>query len=48
MEKRVVVFLILALAIIIGYDYLMKELGYIQPPDQTDQPSATAPYAPPD
>ena len=48
MEKRVVVFLILALAIIIGYDYLMKELGYIQPPDQTDQPSATAPFAPPD
>ena len=38
MEKRVVLFLILALAIILGYDYLLKELGYIKEPVPQQQP----------
>ena len=38
MEKRVVIFLILALAIIIGYDYLLKQMGMVQSPPQPDQP----------
>src|SRR5881409_953579 len=38
MEKRVVHFLILALAIIIGYDYLLKQLGIVQSPPQPVQP----------
>ncbi len=33
MEKRVVLFLILSLAIIFGYDFLLKELGVLPPPD---------------
>jgi YidC/Oxa1 family membrane protein insertase len=31
MEKRVVLFLILSLLIIVGYDYLLKELGWLPP-----------------
>lgn len=34
MEKRVIIFLLLSLAIIFGYDYLLKELGLLQPPTQ--------------
>ena len=37
MEKRVVVFLILSLAIIIGYDYVLKQAGIIPPPAESDQ-----------
>jgi YidC/Oxa1 family membrane protein insertase len=37
MEKRVVVFLILSLAIIIGYDYVLKQAGLIPPPAESDQ-----------
>lgn len=37
MEKRVVVFLILSLAIIIGYDYVLKQAGIIPPPADSDQ-----------
>lgn len=37
MEKRVVVFLIISLIIIIGYDYLLKELGLAPPPSQTQE-----------
>jgi YidC/Oxa1 family membrane protein insertase len=33
MEKRVVLFLVLSLAIIFGYDYLLKQLGVLPPPD---------------
>lgn len=36
MEKRVIVFLILSLAIIIGYDYVLKQTGVIQPPADSD------------
>ena len=41
MEKRVVVFLILSLAIIIGYDYVLKQAGIISPPAETDQRPAS-------
>jgi YidC/Oxa1 family membrane protein insertase len=37
MEKRVIVFLILSLAIIIGYDYVLKQTGMIPPPAESDQ-----------
>ncbi|MBI3603752.1 MAG: membrane protein insertase YidC [Nitrospirae bacterium] len=39
MEKRVVVFLILALAIILGYDYLLKQMGLIPQSTQSSQES---------
>lgn len=38
MEKRVVLFLILALAIIVGYDYLLKQMGIVPSSPQPDQP----------
>src|SRR5437867_9377898 len=38
MEKRVVLFLILALAIIVGYDYLLKQMGLVPSSPQSDQP----------
>ncbi|MFO0705333.1 MAG: membrane protein insertase YidC [Nitrospira sp.] len=37
MEKRVVVFLLLSLAIIFGYDYALKELGWLPQPVETSQ-----------
>ncbi|TAJ22679.1 MAG: hypothetical protein EPO64_13130, partial [Nitrospirae bacterium] len=39
MEKRVVVFLILALAIILGYDYLLKQMGLVPQSSQSSQES---------
>ncbi len=39
MEKRVILFLILSLAIIFGYDYLLKQMGIISPPSQSDAPA---------
>lgn len=33
MEKRVIVFLIVSLAVIIGYDYLLKGMGLLPPPE---------------
>ncbi|WHZ23586.1 MAG: Inner membrane protein translocase and chaperone YidC, long form [Nitrospira sp.] len=41
MEKRVIVFLIVSLAVIIGYDFLLKEMGLVPPPEPT-QETATA------
>lgn len=41
MEKRVILFLLLSLGIILGYDYLLKELGlapHPSPPDQSESP----------
>ena len=35
MEKRVVLFLLLSLAIIFGYDFLLKQLGVIPPSDES-------------
>src|SRR5438093_3578266 len=54
MEKRVVLFLILALAIIVGYDYLLKRMGNVPsspqreqpPPLQTPTVTATVPESP--
>ena len=39
MEKRVVVFLILSLAIIFGYDYALKEMGWLPQPISTPESS---------
>lgn len=41
MEKRVVLFLILSLAIIFGYDFIMKELGFIPSPPPTKEDAGT-------
>src|SRR5438105_1457321 len=38
MVKRVVLFLILALAIIVGYDYVLKQMGIVPSSPQRDQP----------
>jgi YidC/Oxa1 family membrane protein insertase len=46
MEKRVVVFLILSLAIIIGYDYVLKQTGIISPPAELDQLPSSKSSAP--
>ena len=46
MDNRVIVFLILSLLIIVGYDYLMKELGYL--PSSTPEEQATEPVRPSD
>jgi len=50
MEKRVIVFLILSLTIIFGYEYLLKELGLQPPPPATQEspgpPVAQAPASP--
>ncbi len=40
MEKRVILFLIISLAVIIGYDYLLKELGLLPSP-QTERSQET-------
>ena len=44
MEKRVVIFLVLSLAVILGYDLLLKQLGLLPPPPETTQnpPAETA------
>jgi YidC/Oxa1 family membrane protein insertase len=39
MDNRVILFLILALAIILGYDYLLKQMGVIPPPQPEEQPA---------
>lgn len=36
-EKRVVIFLVLSLAIILGYDFLLKELGLMPTPDSVQE-----------
>ncbi|WHZ17340.1 MAG: Inner membrane protein translocase and chaperone YidC, long form [Nitrospira sp.] len=41
MEKRVIVFLIISLVVIIGYDFLLKEMGLVPPPEPA-QETATA------
>ena len=34
MDKRVIVFLLISVAVIVGYDYLLKELGLLPPPSE--------------
>lgn len=56
MEKRVIVFLVLSLAIIFGYEYLLKELGLLPEPaisepaepstNGTPSPASTSPESP--
>ena len=46
MEKRVVVFLLLSLAIIFGYDYVLKEMGWLPLPVETSQESPSSPSSP--
>ena len=43
MEKRVIVFLVLSLGIIFGYEYVLNELGLQTPPPLTSEPSSPAP-----
>ena len=40
MEKRVVVFLVLSLAVILGYDLLLKQLGLLPPAPPVQEPSS--------
>ena len=48
MEKRVVIFLILSLLIIVGYDYVLKQTGIIPPPAESDGlPASDAPVPKP-
>ena len=46
MDKQVVLFLILSLAIILGYDYVAKELGIVQPPVQSEEKTVSPESAP--
>ncbi|MEK7726196.1 MAG: membrane protein insertase YidC [Nitrospirota bacterium] len=46
MEKRVIVFLVLSLAIIFGYDYALKEMGWL-PQSLPTQESSQSPEAEP-
>ena len=43
MEKRVIVFLIVSLAVIIGYDYLLKGMGLLPPPEPVQMASSSDP-----
>lgn len=48
MEKRVVIFIVLSLAIILGYDLLLKQMGWLSEPvpvqdDSRPSPSSSAP-----
>jgi YidC/Oxa1 family membrane protein insertase len=42
-DKRVVVFLVLSLAIILAWDFLLKQFGLAPPPTEQSRPDATAP-----
>lgn len=42
MEKRVIVFLILSLAIIFGYDYALKEMGWLPQPSPASETSTVS------
>lgn len=49
MEKRVVIFLILSLTILVGYEYFLRQMGLTPPPSQqADQqaPASTVPQTP--
>jgi YidC/Oxa1 family membrane protein insertase len=48
MEKRVIIFLILSLAIIFGYDYLLKELGWLPQPPQNQDAAKQEPISHPE
>lgn len=46
MEKRVIVFLVLSLAIIFGYDYALKEMGWLPQPLPASESSASSETVP--
>jgi YidC/Oxa1 family membrane protein insertase len=46
MEKRIIVFLIVSLAVIIGYDFLLKGMGLVPPPEPTQEAARTDLEAP--
>ncbi len=46
MEKRVIIFLVLSLAILLGYEYLARQMGWVPPPSQEEDQQAPAPSAP--
>lgn len=43
MDKRVIVFLVLSLAIILGFDFLMRQMGWLPEPPPAQDGSAQAP-----
>lgn len=45
MEKRVIVFLIVSLAVIIGYDYLLKGMGLLPPSEPVQVATNPSPAA---
>ena len=45
MEKRVIIFLVLSLAIIFGYDYILKELGWLPQPPPKQEASKQEPVS---
>ena len=49
MDRRVIVFLLISLAVIVGYDYLLKEFGLLPPPaEQQAEPVPSAPVKTPE
>jgi YidC/Oxa1 family membrane protein insertase len=42
MEKRVIIFLILSLAILVGYEYLLRQMGLAPPPPQEAEQQTVA------
>lgn len=46
MEKRVIVFLIVSLAVIVGYDFLLKGMGLVPPSEPTQEVATTDRAAP--
>jgi YidC/Oxa1 family membrane protein insertase len=46
MERRVIIFLVLSLAILLGYEYLARQMGWVTPPSQEAEQQAPAPSAP--
>jgi len=48
MEKRVIIFLILSLTILVGYEYLMRQMGWAPSSQEADQqpPAAVEPQKP--
>jgi YidC/Oxa1 family membrane protein insertase len=46
MEKRVVIFLVLSLAVILGYDLLLKQLGLLPPAETVQEPAGEEVRAP--
>ena len=46
MERRVLLFLFLALAIILGYDYALKQMGFLPQPEKAPEPGPPAALRP--